>query len=140
MVKNTQLIDLPVWGGEYGNLVAIEEADTIPFPIERVYYIFDVPEGVRRGFHSHKDLEQVLICVHGSVKIQIEDDEACEVVTLDSASQGLYIGPMIWREMFDFEDGGVLLVLASKHYNVLDYERDHGAFLESAKEYFSQRG
>ena len=117
---------------KYGKLVAIEGDDTIPFDIKRVYYIYEVEDEVRRGFHSHRNLEQVLICVHGSVKILLKTPEEEEVVTLDDPSKGLYIGPDIWREMYDFKDGAVLLVLASDHYKVEDYIRDYS---EYEKEY-----
>ncbi|WP_101722930.1 sugar 3,4-ketoisomerase [Eggerthella timonensis] len=140
MVKNTAMLDLPCWSDSYGSLVAIEESDTIPFPVTRVYYIFDVGDGIRRGFHSHKDLDQALICVNGSVRIFIEDDEGSEVVLLDDPKKALHIGPMVWREMFDFSDQAVLLVLASRHYDTSDYERDHDAFLKKAKLYFEGEG
>lgn len=140
MIKNTELIDLPCWSDSYGSLTAIEELDTVPFDIKRIYYIFDVGAQVRRGFHSHQDLEQLLICVSGSVDILIEDDERSETVTLDSPTRGLYIGPMVWREMFSFSENTVLLVLASKHYIDTEYERNHGIFLVSAREYYQQQG
>jgi uncharacterized RmlC-like cupin family protein len=137
MVNNTNIIDLPCWDGEVGSLVAIEAADTIPFSIERVYYIFGVEPSARRGFHSHRDLEQVLICVNGSVDILVEDGIGSDVVTLDDPREGLYIGPLVWREMFNFSPDAALLVLASRHYAVDDYIRDHSVFEREAQAYFS---
>lgn len=138
MVKNTSIIDFPCWTDEKGSLVAVEAEDTIPFPISRVYYIFDVGAKERRGFHSHLDLEQALVCVNGSVSILIEDDVASESVVLDDPTRALYVGPMVWREMYDFSDDAVLLVLASRHYEPSCYEKDHGRFQEKARAYFQQ--
>ncbi|MBR0131661.1 MAG: FdtA/QdtA family cupin domain-containing protein [Lachnospiraceae bacterium] len=132
---NSGFIDLKRHSDSYGNLVAIEESRDIPFDIKRVYYIYKVDEGVRRGFHSHRNLHQVLICVHGSVKILVKNPEEEEIVTLNDPSKGLYIGPMLWREMYDFEDGAVLLVLASEYYDISDYIREYADYEKEAKEY-----
>lgn len=123
----------------YGHLTPIEGGRDIPFAIRRVYYISGVEEGVRRGFHSHRKLKQILICVHGKVKILVKTPEEEEVITLDSASQGLYIAEMVWREMYDFEDGAVLLVLASDHYSEDDYIRDYKQYEQEAKDFFGGR-
>ena len=117
-----------VYTDKYGKLVALEGNDVIPFNIRRVYYIYEVEENVRRGFHSHKELEQVLICVHGSVKILLKTPNDEKIVTLNNPSEGLYIGPDIWREMYDFEDNAVLLVLASDHYKQNDYIRNYDEY------------
>lgn len=113
---------------EYGKLIAIEGNEDIPFEIKRVYYIYDVDGDVRRGFHSHKNLKQVLICVHGSVKILLKTPKEEKTIVLDDPAKGLYIGSNVWREMYDFEDGAVLLVLASEHYDENDYIRDYNVF------------
>ena len=115
---------------KWGKLVALEGNGEIPFNIKRVYYIYGVEEGVRRGFHSHKKLQQILICVHGSVKILLKTPKKEEIVTLDKANEGLYIGPNVWREMYDFSSDAVLLVLASAHYNESDYIRDYDEYLK----------
>lgn len=120
----------------YGSLTAIEGGMDIPFDVKRVYYIYDVPNGVRRGFHSHVDLHQILICVHGSVKILTKTPYEEEITELSSKNQGLYIGPMIWREMYDFSDDAVLLVLASEHYTIEDYIRDYAKYEQMALDYF----
>ncbi len=141
MVKNTRIIEyIPHRDKQYGSLIALEAGKDldVPFPINRVYYIYDVPDGQRRGFHSHNDLEQILICVHGRVKILTKTPYEEETVLLDDPTKGLYIGPMVWREMYDFEDGAVLLVLASKHYDVKDYIRDYGEYETAAREYFAK--
>lgn len=111
-------------GYENGLLVAIEGERDIPFNIKRIYYIYGVPSHVERGFHSHKKLHQVLICVHGSVKVKVKNQENEEVFILQNPSEGLYIGNMVWREMFDFSEGAVLLALASEYYTEEDYIRD----------------
>ena len=113
---------------KYGKLIALEENKEIPFNIKRVYYIYEVEPEVRRGFHSHKKLEQVLICVHGSVKILLKTPNEEKIIILDNPSQGLYIGTDIWREMYDFEDDAVLRVLASDYYDENDYIRNYNDY------------
>lgn len=135
-VRNSSIMELPSWGDSRGCLVALEGEGNIPFPIQRIYYIYDVPREARRGFHSHKDLEQVLVCVHGEVSILIDDGYRREVVKLSNPAEGLRIGPMVWREMFNFSEGAVLLVLASRHYNPEDYEKDYDRFKAAARDYF----
>jgi dTDP-4-dehydrorhamnose 3,5-epimerase-like enzyme len=137
MIANTKIIELPAFkDAKYGSLVAVETMRTIPFEVRRVYYIYDVPQGERRGFHSHNELEQVLICVNGSVMIHVSALYDSEEILLDSPEKGLYIGPMIWREMYDFSQGAVLLVLASEHFDEADYLRDRDVYMERAKRYF----
>lgn len=120
----------PVHGDDRGQLVAIEEMKNIPFKIKRVYYMYDTGMLVSRGHHAHKCLEQILICVHGSCKILLDDGNDKETVVLDKPYEGLYIANDIWREMFDFSEDAVLLVLASQYYDENDYIRDYEKFLE----------
>ena len=120
----------PPHGDYQGQLVAIEESQDIPFDIQRVYYIYDNIPHVRRGFHAHQDLEQILICVHGSCKIHLDNGTETAEVTLDNPTEGLYLSNDVWREMYDFSDGAVLLVLASTHYDEADYIRDYDKFIE----------
>ncbi|MDD6157367.1 MAG: FdtA/QdtA family cupin domain-containing protein [Lachnospiraceae bacterium] len=117
-------------GDDRGQLVAIEEGKDIPFDIKRVYYMYDTGKGVRRGFHAHKKLEQILICVHGNCKIMLDDGHEQKVVLLDSPYEGLYVPNSIWREMFDFSADAVLLVLASDIYQESDYIRDYQEFIK----------
>ena len=128
-----KLIQLNSHGDERGKLISLEGNKNIPFHIKRVYYIFDTLTDVRRGFHAHKALEQILICIHGSCKIMLDDGGKQEVTTLSSPDQGLYIGSMLWREMFDFSKECVLMVLASEHYNEDDYIRNYQQFLKLIK-------
>lgn len=95
---------------------------------------------VRRGFHSHLELKQVLICVSGSVKILLKTPEEETIVQLNDPATGLYIGPMVWREMYDFSSNAALLVLASELYDPDDYIRDYRSFEQLAKKYYSSGG
>lgn len=117
-----------------GSLSFVEADRDVPFPIKRVYYLYEVPGNERRGFHAHKALEQCLICVHGSCTILLDDGREKETVVLDDPSEGLYVGPSTWREMYDFSPGAVLLVLASEYYDESDYIRDYQTFLNYIKE------
>ena len=117
-------------GDERGQLVALEQNKDIPFEIKRVYYMYDTGAGVRRGYHAHKALEQILICVHGSCKILMDHGKEKEIVILDKPYEGLYIANNIWREMYDFTEDAVLMVLASKLYDESDYIRNYDEFLK----------
>lgn len=121
-------------GDERGQLVALEELKDIPFKIKRVYYIYDTAEGVARGHHAHKALEQVLICIHGSCKILLDNGLEKETILLNKPDEGLYVANNIWREMYDFSPDAVLLVLASELYDEGDYIRDYKAFLQFLSE------
>lgn len=116
-------------GDERGQLVALEEFRDIPFEIKRVYYMYDSGEGVRRGYHAHKSLEQILICIHGSCKVLLDNGEEKKIVSLEKPYEGLYISNDMWREMYDFSKDAVLLVLASDYYNEEDYMRNYDDFL-----------
>lgn len=119
----------PPHGDDRGQLIAIEERKDLPFSIKRVYYIYDTLPDVRRGFHAHRNLQQILICVSGSCKIHLDDGHSTAEVTLDKPSEGLYISNDTWREMYDFSQGAVLLVLASEHYDEADYIRNYDDFI-----------
>ena len=118
-------------GDERGQLVALEEHKDIPFEIMRVYYMYDTGEGVSRGHHAHKSLEQILICIHGSCKILLDNGEEKKIVSLEKPYEGLYIKNNIWREMYDFSPDAVLMVLASDYYKEEDYIRNYEEFLKS---------
>lgn len=137
-MKNCKIVNFNEITDHRGKMIPIEYPKQLEFPLKRIYYIFDVKDGVRRGYHSHNDLEQILIAVHGKVKVLIKTSYEEEIVELDSPNKGLYIGPMIWREMFDFENEAVLVVLASHEYDENDYIRDWNDYLEKAKKYFNE--
>ncbi len=121
-------------GDARGQLVALEEMKDIPFHVKRVYYMYDNKEGVRRGYHSHRNLEQILIPIHGNCKIHLDNGKETAEVLLDKPFEGLYIANNIWREMYDFSPDAVLMVLASEYYDETDYIRDYNAFLDFIKE------
>jgi dTDP-4-dehydrorhamnose 3,5-epimerase-like enzyme len=124
-----QWINFPSLGDERGSLVALEGAKTVPFEIKRVYYIFGTQPGVARGFHAHRNLRQVAVCVTGKCRMVLDDGEKREEAWLDSPNKGLVIGEMVWREMHDFSSDCVLLVLASEHYDESDYIRLYSDFV-----------
>ena len=128
-----QLINFPSLGDDRGSLVALESQQSIPFDIKRVYYIFGTQQGVARGFHAHKQLKQVAVCVTGRCRMVLDDGNQREEVWLDSATKGILIEEMVWREMHDFSEDCVLLVLASEHYDESDYIRDYTEFTEKTK-------
>ena len=124
----------PPHGDDRGQLVAIEAMKDLPFAVKRVYYIYDTLPGVRRGFHAHNNLQQILICVSGSCKIHLDNGEDTAEVLLDKPNEGLYIANNMWREMYDFTPGAVLLVLASAYYDEADYIRNYDDFMKMVKE------
>ena len=128
-----KLIKFQTLGDKRGSLIAIEEGYNAPFEIKRVYYIFDTKKDVKRGFHAHKDLKQIAIAVKGSCTFVLDNGTKREEVTLSDPNQGLYIQGLIWREMKDFSEDCVLVVLASEHYNEDDYIRDYNQFLKEAQ-------
>ncbi len=117
-------------GDDRGQLIALEEYNDIPFEIKRVYYMYDTLEGVRRGFHAHKSLEQILICIHGTCKVLLDNGREKKIVPLEKPYEGLYIPGNMWREMYDFSPDAVLMVLASDYYKEEDYIRDYDEFLK----------
>mgnify|MGYP002514937813 CR=1 FL=1 len=127
-------IKFPTYTNETGTLSFFESERHIPFDIRRVYYIYDVQGNSRRGFHAHRDLKQVLLCIHGSCKILLDNGTEQETVLLDNPAEGLVIENPIWREMYDFSPGAVLLVMASQYYDEADYIRDYDEFLAFLKE------
>lgn len=124
----------PPHGDDRGQLVAIEAMKDLPFAVKRVYYIYDTLPGVRRGFHAHRNLQQILLCVNGSCKIHLDNGMDTAEVTLDQPNVGLYIANDMWREMYDFTPGAVLLVLASEYYDEADYIRNYDDFIKMVKE------
>lgn len=124
------MISLQVLGDKRGSLIALEQNKNIPFDIKRIYYIFDTKTNVSRGFHAHYNLEQVAICLKGSVTFILDDGKERKSVLLNSPSVGLHIRGLIWREMHDFSDDCVLMVVSSEHYDEADYIRDYQYFLD----------
>ncbi len=129
-------VDFKSLGDERGSLVALEigQEKELPFAIKRVYYIYHTAEGVSRGYHAHRDLKQVAICVAGSCRMVLDNGIVREETWLDCPTKGLLIESMVWREMHDFSSDCVLLVLASEHYDEMDYIRDYQEFLLGVKQ------
>lgn len=123
-----QLVNFPPLGDSRGSLVALEARKTVPFDVKRVYYIFSTQKGVSRGFHAHRLLKQVAVCVTGKCRMVLDDGKRREEVWLDSPTKGLLIGDMVWREMHEFSPDCVLLVLASEQYDETDYIRSYEEF------------
>ena len=130
-LEKCQLIDLPKIADARGNLTFIEGDRHVPFAIKRVYYLYDVPGGAERGGHAHKDLHQLIIAMSGSFDIVLDDGRNKKRVHLNRSYYGLYVCPMIWREMDNFSSGAVCLVLASNLYDEADYYRDYSDFLKA---------
>ena len=116
-------------GDHRGSLVALEGGKSVPFDIKRIYYIFDTKEDVSRGFHAHKNLKQVAVCVTGSCRFVLDNGKIKEEIILDDSTKGLLITGLVWREIYDFSSNCVLMVLASEHYDESDYIRDYDSFL-----------
>lgn len=116
-------------GDERGMLVALEEYKDIPFEIKRVYYMYDTLAEVHRGFHAHKTLQQILICIHGSCDVLLDNGNEKKIVSLERPYEGLYVPSDIWHEMYHFSPDAVLMVLASDYYKPEDYIRDYDEFL-----------
>ena len=127
-----QLVDIPQRGDARGGLSVAELGGALPFPVRRVYWIHGSKPGVSRGFHAHKQLRQLCVCVAGSVRISLFDGRTEESVVLDSSVQGLLIGPGLWREMHDFSTDCVLMVFADAEYDEADYIRDRQDFIRHA--------
>lgn len=125
-----KIIDFERHGDDRGQLVALEELKNVPFDIKRVYYMYTTSPSAVRGKHAHKQLEQILICVHGRCKVRLDNGTSVEEVLLDRPYEGLYISNDVWREMYDFSDDAVLMVLASELYDESDYIRDYDEFIE----------
>ena len=128
-INQCELIQLPKIINLEGNLTSVNNTIEIPFEIERIYYLFDVPSGESRGGHGHKNLEQIIIAVSGSFTVTIDDGKRKQSFLLNKPNIGLYMKPGIWRDLSDFSSGATCLVLASDPYDEADYIRDYKEFL-----------
>lgn len=123
-----RVIDLPRIQDARGNLTFVEGGHHVPFDIQRVYYLYDVPGGAERGGHAHKALHQLIVAMSGSFDVVLDDGTRKLRVHLNRSYQGLYVCPMIWRELDNFSSGSVCMVLASNRYDEADYYRDQGEY------------
>jgi hypothetical protein len=128
-VDRCQLIELPVVQNPQGNLTFIEGDRHVPFPIARVYYLYDVPVGAVRGGHAHRALEQLILPIGGSFDVVVDDGSKRRRIALDNPRVGLHVPRLIWRELENFTAGSFCVVLASAYYDEADYFRDYDEFL-----------
>jgi len=126
-----KVIELPKIADSRGNLTFVESGRQIPFGISRVYYLYDVPGGSERGGHAHKDLHQLIIAMSGSFDVVLDDGIRKKRVHLARSYYGLYVCPMIWRELDNFSSGSVCMVLASNFYDESDYFRNYNEYLNA---------
>ncbi len=130
---NYKLLSLQTIGDERGKLVSLESNKNLPFAIKRVYYMFDTSPDEPRGFHAHKELEQLVIAIDGACEFVLDDGKSKESVWLNRPDFGLYIGKNMWREMRNFSYGCKLMILASDYYDESEYIRDYTEFLDIIK-------
>lgn len=126
------LITFKPLGDERGSLIALEENKAIPFNIKRVYYMFDLDKDIPRGFHAHKELQQVAICVQGNCKFVMDDGSCKEEIVITNNATGILIDKMVWHEMHEFSKDCILMVVASDIYDENDYIRNYEDFIELA--------
>jgi dTDP-4-dehydrorhamnose 3,5-epimerase-like enzyme len=127
-LQHCKIVDLPKVMDPRGNLTFIEANNHIPFDIRRVYYLYDVPGGSHRGGHAHRDLHQLIVAMSGSFDILLDDGRTKFKYHMNRSNYGLYIPPMIWREIDNFSGGSVCMVLASEYFSEADYFREYKAF------------
>ncbi len=132
-IEHCKIIDLPKISDPRGNLSFIEGGQHIPFDIKRVYYLYDVPGGSDRGSHAHKNLHQFVVAMSGSFDVVLDDGKEKKCFHLNRSYYGLYVCPMMWRDLDNFSSGAVCMVLASEHYDEADYIRDYQQFCSAAK-------
>jgi dTDP-4-dehydrorhamnose 3,5-epimerase-like enzyme len=127
-LSDCRLVNLPKIANASGNLTFVEESRHIPFSIRRVYYTYDVPGGAVRGGHAHRELRQLIVAISGSFDVLLDDGVTRQKHHLNRSYYGLYVCPMIWREIDNFSSGSVCLVLASELYDEADYFRSYDDF------------
>jgi len=128
-LSRCRLRQLPVVHDPRGNLTFIEGESHVAFPIRRVYYLYDVPGGARRGGHAHRELKEFILAISGSFDVALSDHRHSARIHLNRSYFGLYVGPMVWRELDNFSSGSVCLVLASENYDEDDYYRDRDLYV-----------
>ena len=131
-IEDCEVVPIPKVSDRRGNLSVVEHGDAIPFQVQRVFYIYDIPSGKSRGEHAHYECHQLLIAASGSFSVRLDDGVSAKTVELRRPNQGLHIPPGIWAGERDFSGGAVCLVLASHPYDEADYIRDYDTFLDYA--------
>lgn len=133
-IHDCRIIELPKIAEPRGNLTFIESSRHIPFDIKRVYYLYDVPGGAERGGHAHKEMKQLIVAMSGSFDVVLDNGTEKKRYHLNRSYYGLYIAPMIWRELDNFSSGSVCLSLVSTWYDESDYYRDYNLFLKEVRQ------
>jgi hypothetical protein len=133
-IEICEIVDLPKIMDPRGNLTFIEGGNQVPFDIQRVYYLYDLPGGAKRGGHAHKGLHQLIIAMSGSFDIVLDDGKEKKRIHLNRSYKGLYVCPMIWRELDNFSSGSTCMVLASNKYEEDDYYRDYQDFMRARRQ------
>jgi hypothetical protein len=133
LIDRCSILEFPKIQDPRGNLTFIEGERHIPFPIGRVYYLYDVPGGAERGGHAHKELHQLIVAMSGSFDVVLDDGKMKKRFHLNRSYYGLYVCPMIWRELDNFSSGSVCMVLASDLYDEKDYYRDYAEYLNALR-------
>lgn len=128
--EHYKIIELPELGDERGNLVVCEGGQDIPFDIKRAFYMYGTDSTMVRGSHANRKSEFVLINVAGKSKVKLDDGFSTTIIELNKPRMGLYIPPMLWKDMYDFSEDSVLLVLSSEHYDDSEYIRDYDEYLK----------
>ena len=132
-LDHCRIIELPKISDPRGNLTFIEGDRHVPFEIKRVYYLYDVPGGANRAGHGHKQLQQLMIAMSGSFDVEVDDGSNKRTYHLNRSYYGLYLPPMLWRQIDNFSSGSVCMVLASDYYDEDDYYRDYSDFLAAVR-------
>jgi hypothetical protein len=132
-LSDCRIINLPKITEPRGNLTFIEGGRHIPFEIKRVYYLYDVPGGAERGAHGHRRLQQFIIGMSGSFDVILDDGFDKKTIHMNRSYYGLYVSPMMWRDVTNVSSGAVLMVLASEFYDASDYFRDYKQFLAEVR-------
>jgi len=132
-LKDCRILELPKIHDPRGNLTFIEGGNHVPFDIQRVYYLYDVPGGADRGAHAHRNLHQFIVAMSGSFDVVLDDGREQRRFHLNRSYFGLYVCPMMWRYLDNFSSGAVCMVLASAKYDEGDYIREYEPFLEAAR-------
>ena len=129
-VHHCPVIELPKIADHRGNLTFIEGQEHIPFPVRRVFYVYDIPSGQSRGAHAHHTLHEFIVCLSGGLDVELDDGASKRTVRLDRPWKGLHLKPKVWASIGNFNPGTVYIVLASEHYDEADYIRDYDEFIE----------
>ena len=128
-----RMLEFKEYGDERGNLVVAEGDTDVPFKIERVFYMYGSSPDIIRGRHANRESEFVLINVAGTSKVRVDDGFSTEIISLDKPRMGLYIAPMVWKDMYDFSEDSVLLCLASRRYDAAEYIRNYDEFTKEVR-------